>query len=134
VSFEIYLDRFSNGEGVPFPIDVVEHAFGRFAEHRDSKCWVLTFLDDSRCELFVDNAALVRGFMVVRPPNSPAFWRALFDVLKQTAGVLFWPGGGAVVADQSAILSLPKSMIESLGTPIVASTPQAMREYFGRGR
>src|SRR5579862_4949053 len=106
MSFNIYLSKFVGAVGTKFPISIVESAFGQYAKERDPTRWVLTFEDGSGCEMYVRDGTEVTGFMIAGPSGPLAFSAALFEVLKQSSGVIFWPNG-CVVADASVIPDLP---------------------------
>lgn len=78
------------------------------------------YLDDDRQE--------ADFFSVNRPADSPELWSGLLEILRETRGMLFWPGGGAVVAHQSDIAHLPPSMIDIFGTPTVVSSGRQIEE------
>ena len=67
--------------------------------------------------------------MIARPIANAMFMKALFDVLERSSGVIYWPGGGCVVADRTVIDELPPDMIESLGIPSIVKSGQ---EIFDR--
>jgi hypothetical protein len=132
MSFDIWLCCFKNGEDAYFPREIVEEAFGRFAERREPKWWSLHYPDGGRSELDVADGPMVSGLTVGRPPAHPAFWEGILSVLQRSSSVLFWPEGGAVVADASVIPDLPADLIEVVGIPMVVTHPEEIVECIVR--
>ena len=56
----------------------------------------------------------------------------MFTLMKCVDGVIYWPGGGCVVANKSAIDDMPPDMIAALGTPIVVSSGKEIFEIIRR--
>jgi hypothetical protein len=124
MSFDIFFLCFDRGAPAQVPFALIEKGFGSFAARRDDTCWSLEYPDGGFTELFVDATQdEVGDFMVSRPPLSPQFWQALFDLLQQTKSCLLWPGDAPLVANAAARAHLPIDIAE-LGEPIVVSTPE----------
>ena len=119
MSFNIFFQTFESGVVSTFPRALLESAVAPYIAHREAGCLVLSFGDAGEPEIYVDDAENVESFMVAHPPVAPIFWDMMFGLLQQTAGVLFWPGGGCVVANARAAAELPADMVEALGPPIV---------------
>lgn len=124
MSFDLFLQNFERGEAATFPRAIVESAFKGYLKEVDPEFFVLNFPDGGSSELFTDSDPAISGFTIARPAGSPELWRGLLEILKATGAVLFWPEGGAVVADESAIRNLPDSLIEVVGTPTVVREPE----------
>lgn len=137
MSFDLFLSCFRNAEATTIPRQILDSAFGRFADRSDPGCWVLSFPDGDSAELFLDEDNEIDNFMVTDPPGSPEFWEGLYAILRQTPSVLYWPGEEegdcAVVADASVIAELPADMIETIGTPAVITNPQEIIERINAG-
>jgi len=132
MSFDIWLGCFKNGEVAKFPLKIVEEAFGRFAQRREPGWWVLNYPDGGRGDLSVEAEPMVPGLAVNRPPAHPAFWEGILAVLQRSSSVLFWPGGGAVVADSSVIPELPPDLIEAVSIPTVVTRAEEIVECIER--
>jgi hypothetical protein len=133
MSFDIFLGCFLNGKPSSFPKDTVEKAFGRFAAERRQHCWVLRFPNGGRSYLYLDDDDnQIEDFNVNRPAGSPELWRGIWDILRQTSSVLYWPGGGCIVGHASVTAHLPLDMIKALGTPAVATDPQFIPDFIER--
>ena len=120
MSFDIFVIRSENGKVAPIPLEVIEQAFGPFIKYREPAGWELSFPDGGRSFVYIKEDDGKHGFNVNRPASSPELWTALLDILRVPGTVLFWPGGGAVVGDNSLILHLMPAIAEIFGTPIVA--------------
>jgi len=120
MSFDIFVIRAENGRDAPIPLAVIEHAFGPFIKYREPAGWELSFPDDGRSFVYMkEDSDDDHHFNVNRPASSPELWTAPLEILRQTGTVLFWPGGGAMVADESSIPHLLPEIAEILGAPIV---------------
>ncbi|HEX9490888.1 MAG TPA: hypothetical protein VF930_11415 [Stellaceae bacterium] len=114
MSFEVFLQCYRDSEPFRFPRAVVEEAFP-FADRRDPGCWELKFPDGGRSDLYIDDELEIWNLMVSRLARSPELWTGLFDILRRTGSMLFWPGGGSVVADESVVPHLlPDIIMEPL--------------------
>lgn len=133
MSFDLFLQNFQRGEIATFPRAVVDSAFKGYLKEVDPEFSILNFPDGGSSELYIDKDAAISGFMIARPAGSPELWRGLLDILKRTGAVLFWPDGGAVVADESAIQNLPESVIEVVGTPTVVREPEEIPRLISEG-
>jgi len=114
MSFDIFVIRAENGRDAPIPLAVIEQAFGPFIKYREPAGWELSFPDGGRSFVYMKEDSDDD-----HPASSPELWTALLEILRQTGTVLFWPGGGAVVADESSIPHLLPAIAEIFGAPIV---------------
>lgn|SRR5690348_4470882 len=133
MSFDLHLQNFRQGEIAAFPRTVLESAFKGYLKQVDPEFFVLNFPDGGSSELFTESGPAISSFMIARPAGSPELWRGLLGILKATGAVLFWPEGGAVVADESAIQNLPESVIEVVGTPTVVREPEEIPRLISEG-
>ncbi len=124
MSFDIFLGNFKNGASEPFPRSIVEEAFSRYIEQRETLGWILRFPDGGRADISIDNTPMIRGLGVNRPPTSDTFWEGMFYILQRTTSVLFWAGDGCVVASSDVVPELPRDLISSVGAPTVVTRPE----------
>lgn len=124
MSFDLFIQNYRRGEITTFPRAIVESAFKGYLKEVDPEFFVLNFPDGGRSELYTQSGPAISDFMIAGPAGSPEFWRGLLDVLRGTGAVLFWPEGGAVVANESVIQDLPESLIEVTGVPTVVREPE----------
>lgn len=129
MSFDIGLACFQNGEPATFPRTLLERAFDLIADRSDPRRWVLK---GGGSTLYMGEGAEITGFAVNRPPEYEEFWKAVMDVLRQTPSVLYWPGGGCVVANPAVTKHLPDYLIEAKGKPEVTTDPLEILEIIVR--
>jgi hypothetical protein len=118
---------FEDGDLAKFSRSIVERAMLPMMAGRGKEGWHITTPDGPTSGVLnLPDIPTTSSFGVGRPPSHPAFWNALFEIMRATPTVCFWPGVGphprACVADKSVIAELPPSMIESLGEPTVVSS------------
>ena len=129
----MFLCNFRDGESAPFSLAVLDKALGQFAEFRSHDCWSLSFPNGGKSFLYLDDDPKeIDNFCVNRPADSPELWTGLLEVLRKTGGMLFWPGGGAVVADEADIAHLPPDMIEIFGRPTVVGSGREIEECIAK--
>jgi len=129
MSFDLFLQSFQNGVPAGFSRTFIEHAFGPYAQVREAERWVLRYPDGDRCELYIDNTKpVIDSFMITRPPASRAFWTAILELLRHTSSALYWPGGGAIIANTSVRYQLPPDMVRALGEPTLVTSAEQIIE------
>jgi hypothetical protein len=120
MSFDIWISAFEDGESRMFPRAILEKAFGSFSDMSDPTSWRVS---NSFAVIGVDDAPEMNGFAINRPPGDDhPFWPALLDVLRKTSSVLYWPGGGPAITDQSVAAGIPADMIKALGPAKVVTS------------
>ncbi len=77
---------------------------------------------------------MIQGFVVHNPPPYLEFWEIIAGFLKDLDCILYWPGGGAVIARLEVLNELPKDMVEALGIPWVTTDPEQIRKYVGKSQ
>lgn len=113
----MFVMSFRNGQPRKVRRSEVARIFGGIAETDDSGWWNVP---NSHATLIVGDEDEVECLKVNRPPSDEhPFWPTLVIFLDETGGVLFWPGGGQVVTDESAVPHLSREMTEIFGSPIV---------------
>lgn len=125
VSFDVYVQWFDEGAPQGVPIGGLRAAFGPAIVHESDREWTLVY-DDLNSSLFLTekkgSPGLVTGISVNRPCSVTALWSALHRVLGLGHGVLYFPGGGPLVADAASAGHMPEDMRNALGNAIVVST------------
>jgi hypothetical protein len=110
----------------PSPIRraVIEREFGPFISSRSENFVRVEYDGDGTADIYLKDEGEIDGFMISRPPNTPAFWQSVFDILRETRSVLYWPGGGqsSLVVIAEVIEHLPPDFIEALGKPVVVTS------------
>jgi hypothetical protein len=133
MSFDLFVNSFQHGKPAPFSIDILEKAFGRFADRSEEGCWRLTFPDGGETVLFLEDGDEISDFNVNGPTGSLELWQGLFDILKQTPSVLYWPGDGAVVVQADAVAHLPADMVPVISPITVVGEPAAIPAAIAQG-
>jgi hypothetical protein len=132
MSFNIFVSRFRDEEIYKFPAAELRERFGSAIVGQRRNSWHLGFEQgESFAEIQVPSEEFIPGFNVRRPPDFLEFWTIIAGFLTDLDCVLFWPGGGAVVARLDVLPHLPKEMIERLGIPWVTTDASKIRDYVG---
>src|SRR5579864_3441842 len=99
MSFDMFINFFRTGEPQKISRATIARAFGAFADMEGDRGW--WNLVDSSGVLILGDEDEIDCLCVNRPPYAEhPFWPALVHFLRETGGVLYWPGGGQVVTDQ----------------------------------
>jgi hypothetical protein len=115
MSFDMFLFTFRSGEPAPFPLAVIDKFLGPFIKFRSNDYWSLSFPNGGNTFFYLDgDRKEIDNFCVNRPADSPELWTGLLEILRETGGVLWWPGGGSVVAEETHIAHLPSDMMKIL--------------------
>jgi len=103
MSLDVFFFSYLDGKPVPYPIDIVKDALGRFATRTDGKSWALRFPDGGWCDLDLNDAAEFSFFALSPPAFSSELWQGVFEIMKKTRGILVCTGAGSCVTDVSVI-------------------------------
>jgi hypothetical protein len=129
MSFDIYLQSFENGLPVGIPLEQVRQIFGSHLTELEPDYWTLSFGPSESCSVFptvVDGSPhLVHSLSIGNPCDTPMLWDGLFGLLGFGKTVLHFPGcSGPLVLQAFAAGHMPRTMLESLGSPIIVSSGQ----------
>src|SRR5208282_669947 len=96
MSFSIYVSTVNNDDGNMFDRVIVERAFKDIAVNQAGVYWNLRRLDGhvASATIFIEGQLKISGFAANRPPSYsgfPKFWDAMFEILRQTRTIMFWP-------------------------------------------
>lgn len=121
MGFDIHFECVERGGPGEIPIALIKNSFGPYANFDDDNCATFAYPDGGRGELFTGKRGpTTGGFMVARPPVHPEFWRAIFELLRQTTSFLWWPGLETfVIANPATRDHFPKELIEGLEESIL---------------
>jgi hypothetical protein len=73
--------------------------------------------------MYIDPGPQIKGFSVNRPPAMLEFWDALYEVMRQTPTVLFWPGEPGCCVTESYVDLLPADFSEKAGQePVIVTS------------
>jgi hypothetical protein len=126
VSLDIFLSTLTDDEAAQFDRAIVERAFKAIAVDQLGGYWNLRTSEGemTSATISVADQARISHFSANRPPDYgyfPEFWNAMFEVLRQTRTVLFWPAGGpkphCCLANPDMTPQVPASLIDAIGEP-----------------
>jgi len=132
MSWSIFLTCFRDGKGSQLPESVVEDAFGKFVNSRDSNSLSLAFPDGGVAKINFGARKDPTGFAINRPPVSPEFWSGLLKILETTTSALYWPGEGWAIARTDTISNLPRDWVDAHGLPTMVATVAEILELIRR--
>jgi hypothetical protein len=126
MSFDIFLQA---APGEALDRSMIERAFGdMIVGNPADDFWNLCGPEGEMylANVFVGGGARVDGFMVAGPPDTPEFWGAIFEILRQSRSYLVWPAAGPLptycVADPDWRSFLPDKDFEHLGPPALVGS------------
>lgn len=119
MSFDIMLQRFENGQSAVFGRRVVDEIFDPFVVHRDPSFIRVKYPDRSGADIWIGEDETDIGGIMFNHCGGEQFANAFFELLRRTGSVIYWPGGGCVVADPAVAEELPARMVQALGEPKV---------------
>ena len=126
MGWEIWITCFHEGGLGKFPREIVDRAFEPFSTRHENGSWSL---NERSGIVYAGVEPEISGFSVHRPPEwEHPFWPSLIGLLKQTTCVLYWPGNGCVVADESVIPHISADFDETMGTPTVTTDIDVIKE------
>ena|ERR1700722_8283646 len=132
MSFSIYVSTVNNDDGNTFDRAIVERAFKDIAVKQTRGYWNLRSPDGyiASATIFIEDQPKISGFSANRPPSYsgfPKFWNAMFEILRQTRTIMFWPAAKGphprcCVADLALVPDLPSDLTDALGKPAIVSS------------
>jgi hypothetical protein len=126
MSFEVFVQCFEGGEPAGMNRKALRALFPVVANASERNRWTVRYDHKNESEIYLaplkSKAAQVHGLTVSRPCADIRLWEALLAILKGQAAVLYFPGGGPLVADREACRQMPPDMVEALGRPKVVKT------------
>jgi hypothetical protein len=131
VSLDIFISTLTDNEIEKFDRAVVERAFRGIAVDQTGNYWNLQTPQRERTSVTVsvDEEATISAFSANRPPayrSFPEFWNAMFEVLRETHTVLFWPACETVshccVANPKMAAHVSGDIVAALGEPAFVSS------------
>ena len=133
MSFDLFVNRFQDGEAAPFQSLVLVRAIAPFVVETTPKWFELRFADEDGCTIFADtNSDEIDGFNVNRPCSNAKLYEALFAVLKTPGMVLIVPSDCPPLIGLAETAShLPQDMVDALGSPVLL---RSASEILGRIR
>ena len=127
MSFDVYLQCFA-GEPPGIPRTAVRALFPIVEEKSEPDYWSVQYDPANSCKINVTPAEsdneLITSLSVNRPCGDMRFWQSVLTILGMGPVILYWPGGGPVVAGDAMAAELPLEIVESLGQPLSVSSAQ----------
>jgi hypothetical protein len=118
MGFEVYLQCFA-GESSGISRDSVRALFPIVEESSEPDHWSVRYDGVNSCRIHVtpakSNNELITALGVSRPCGDVRFWESMLAILRMGSVILYWPGGGPLVASQLVADELPQEITEMLG-------------------
>jgi hypothetical protein len=73
------------------------------------------------------DSELITSLAVNRPCGDVRFWESILAILRMGPVMLYWPGGGPLVAG-AALAEFPPEIAESLGQPTAVDSAQQIMD------
>lgn len=119
MSFDIFLQRFENGEVGTFKRAVVEEIFGPYAVDGAPKGIMrVEYADRGGADVYIDDEEDLKGLMF-NHCGGYTFFDALYQLTDRIKGVVYWPGIGpsSAITDAAVMQHLPADFLEACGPP-----------------
>jgi hypothetical protein len=127
MSFDVFLQCYA-GEPLGVPRRAVRALFPIVEDASEPDHWRVRYDSASWCTITVapakSDSELITSLCVNRPCGEPQFWESMLTILRMGSVILYWPGGGPVVAGQASAKELPLEIVESLGKPLSVDSAQ----------
>jgi hypothetical protein len=117
MSFEVFLQTFKGGDNATFERAIAERLFAPYVHEVLSEQWDVRLPDGSPSlgQIFVDQEPLIDSLHVLRPPGDIGFWDAMYQLMKETGALLYWPGEPLCAVTDAAVLEeLPAGFVEEV--------------------
>ncbi len=135
MGFDIFLSVVTEDEADQFDRSIVERAFRPIVVDLEGDVWELRWPNGalSHAEVAVGTTPTLDGIHVSRPPGMPAFWQAIYEILRQTRTVLLWPGDPcSCVANPDLAANMPADYVEDRGQPVFVTSGQEIVDAISR--
>jgi hypothetical protein len=127
MGFEIYLQCFAVGQPSGIPRAAVRALFA-IGEDSQRDYWSVQYGHADSCKIRVTGSEsdqeLVTSLCVYRPCGDIRFWESVLAILRMGPVMLYWPGGGPVVASPIETDEFPREMADSLGEQLCVGSTQ----------
>jgi hypothetical protein len=139
MSLDIFISAMTDDEAGKFDRALVERAFQSIAVDQNGDYWNLQTRQREMTSVTISVAKepQISHFSANRPPDYhsfPEFWDAMFDVLRQTHTLLFWPADGPIphccLANPDMLVSA--EVINALGEPAFVTSGAEMEAAVDR--
>lgn len=136
MSFEVYLQCFagerSAGGRPGISRSAVRALFPVVEKSSEPDYWSVHYDPANSCDISVtpaqSNDELITALCVHRPCGDVRFWKSVLTILRMGPVMLYWPGGGPLIANELAADEIPQELVEWLGH---AKCVQSAEEIMG---
>lgn len=113
MSFDLFIQRFENGDAATFPRADFDAVFGPYVTSREPDFVKVEFPDGSGSDVYIDDAEAIYSIMF-NHFGGDAFLDALYRLTARCKLAIYWPAPGNPIAitDQSVKPHLPKDFAE----------------------
>jgi hypothetical protein len=131
MGFEVYLQCFA-GEPPGISRAAVRALFPIIEESSALDYWSVQYGPADSCRIGATpsetDAELITSLCVYRPCGEVQFWESVLAILRMGPAMLYWPGGGPVVASPMRADGFPDEIAESLGQPLCVGSAQEIMD------
>ena len=125
MSFDIFLQRFQNGEVATWQRSVVEEIFGsRVIDSGNPHHFMrVEFPDGGGSDIYMSTDDDIDG-MMFNHSGGADFFNALWELAHRIHGWVYWPavGPSLVITDASTLAHLPADMVGAVGSPFIVKS------------
>ncbi|HTJ62272.1 MAG TPA: hypothetical protein VL899_00555, partial [Alphaproteobacteria bacterium] len=127
MSFDIFLNAFSNGATASFNIEVLKAAFGPDARFEDDFSRV-RFPDGSGGDIYGADEPEISNLMF-NHCGGDAFFEAMLELARRTNGLIFWPSepATAISPNEDALAHAQPEFLEAFDDVKIARTTEDLR-------
>jgi hypothetical protein len=122
MSFDLFVQRFQNGEVATFPREAFEEIFGRDALDPKFPIEGVAYPDGSHAEIYGNDADHLDSLMFTHFGGDRVF-ALIFELAERTGSVIYWPdeAPSLAVTDATVIAHIPADCLRSIGPAEVVS-------------
>jgi hypothetical protein len=122
MSFELFLQCFSQGEASGILIQTIRESFGSALSEPEDDFWRVDYGTEQSSDLFLNplpgQPSLIHNISIHRPCTDTRLYESIWQLLGLPGTLLYFPGGALPLARDGAIgAAMPPDMLEALGEP-----------------
>jgi hypothetical protein len=125
MSFDVYLQCFA-GKRLGIPRAAIHSLFPILEEKSEPDYWCVFYDRTDSCSISVTSAESdserITFLSLNRPCADLRFWESVLAILRMGSVILYWPGGGPLMAGGSDRADLPPEIVKSLGQPALVNS------------
>ena len=132
MSFEIYVQAYSEGKQFGLPLNEIFHLFGDYVSKISPVFWRVYYDAQNNCEIHVSvndgSESEISSLTIHRPCSDIRLWTSFFEIMGLGHVVLYFPGSRALLRDKESLTHLPVDMVNTLGSNIVSNVEELRNE------